>query len=117
MGAFIASAISLHHTLENLPDSNDVVSEIVTRIDDIADFGYNSLLFNARAASATGIAVSLVTILYEILPIVLRFLNIGFINYKIKIFLGIVSTEVTLAPFTRGFQLASGCNPDSNPPR
>ena len=116
MGAFIASAISLHHTLENLPDSNDA-DPAINRIDDIVDFGYNSLLFNARAASATGIAVSLVTILYEILPIVLRFLNIGFINYKIKIFLGIVSTEVTLAPFTRGFQLASGCNPDSNPPR
>jgi hypothetical protein len=86
VGTLIASAISLHHTLENLPEE---VSS--SRIGEIADLNYPSLLFNARAASGTGIAISIVTIIYEVIPIVLRFLNIGFVNYKIKIFLGIVS--------------------------
>lgn len=91
VGGLVASAISLNHTLENLPAESAIDPTIESRIDDIADLNYDSLLFNARAASATGIAISLVVIIYEIVPIVLRFLNIGLINYKIKIFLGIVS--------------------------
>lgn len=90
MGTLIASAISLHHTLENLEDVDPIFE---TRIDSITDLNYVSLLFNNRAASGTGIAISILTIIYEILPIVLRFLNIGLINYKIKIFLAIVSSR------------------------
>lgn len=92
MGAFIASAISLHHTLVNLParDLNVIPLNVENAIRDTADLDYGSLLFNSKAASGTGIAISLLTLIYEILPIVLRFLNIGLINYKIKIFLSIV---------------------------
>lgn len=90
MATLIASAVALHHVLENLPPKDlNVIPE--TRIENIADLDYGSLLFNSRAAAGTGIAISLLTIIYAVVPIVIRFLNIGLVNYKIKIFLSIVS--------------------------
>ena len=56
---------------------------------------YSSMIFNSLAASGTGVAISLLTLIYEVVPIVLRFLNIGLINLKIKIFLSVVSVDLS----------------------
>ena len=89
VATFIASAIALHHTVTNVPSS--VGRAVDNRVDDVIGLNYGSLLFNSLAAGGTGVAISLLTILYELVPIILRFLNIGLINLKIKIFLSIVS--------------------------
>ena len=49
------------------------------------------MIFNSLSAGGTGVGIAVLFMIYELVPIILRFLNIGFINYKIKIFLGIVS--------------------------
>ena len=50
-----------------------------------------TLLFNSLAAGGVGVGVAVLIVVWEILMVILRFLNIGLINLKIKIFLGIVS--------------------------
>lgn len=94
-GTFIASAVSLHHVVANLPARGEVDPSVSTTIVDIVGMNYSSMLFNSLAASGTGVAISLLTLIYEVVPIVLRFLNIGLINLKIKIFLSVVSQSAT----------------------
>ena len=49
------------------------------------------LQFNSQAGAGTGIAVSILLMFIGIGVIIVRFLNIGLINAKHKIFLSIVS--------------------------
>jgi len=60
-------------------------------VEQLIGVNYNTLIQNSVIAGGLGIGIALVTIPYELLVIILRFLNIGLVNYKIKIFLGIVS--------------------------
>lgn len=57
---------------------------------DITDMTYESMIFNSLSGVGVGVAVSAVVIIYELIPIILRFLNIGLLNLKIKIVLAIV---------------------------
>ncbi len=50
-----------------------------------------TLLLNSYAAGGIGIGVAVLIVVWEIVMIILRFLNIGLLNIKSKIFLIIVS--------------------------
>lgn len=60
-------------------------------IQSLVGFNYVSMIFNSLSAGGTGVGISLLFMIYEVVVIILRFLNIGLVNLKIKIFLGIVS--------------------------
>ena len=60
-------------------------------VEEMTGVNYPTLRFNSLAAGVIGIATSILCLIYETVVIILRFLNIGLINYKIKIFLAIVS--------------------------
>lgn len=87
IATLIASAIAYDH-VKDLPNRNNVA--LNNLVQSVADINYRSFVFNSIAGGATGIGISILVLIYEMLPIILRFLNIGLINYKIKIFLGIV---------------------------
>ena len=94
IAGLIASAIALDDVLNNVPDA--LLQNLDRMVEDITGLNYTSMIFNSLSGAGLGVAVSVVVIIYEIIPIVLRFLNIGLINYKIKIFLGIVSYNACL---------------------
>jgi hypothetical protein len=68
-------------------------SDNIGRIDDVPDGGdLTELRDNTYAATGVAIAVACFGIIYEVLFIVLRFLNIGLLNLKSKILLVVVSS-------------------------
>ena len=69
--AFVATAVEL-----------DELSPFSSEVDIVRDL---------RGASGWILAMAIFTIIFEILMIVIRFLNFGFINLKIQLFLIVVS--------------------------
>ena len=90
VGAFITSAVALG-LLQGLPRFTDVTSR-ATISREIPGSNPETLFLNSYLGGGIGITAATLTIIYEIIFIVLRFLNIGLINLKIKIFLIIVRT-------------------------
>lgn len=64
-------------------------------LDPAAVFDDFNLDNSTRAACGWLIFVGVIALLYEALVIVLRFLNIGIVNYNIKLFLIVVSSYST----------------------
>ena len=83
VGVLIASAVSLGLVRTTLPSF------------DLGSLGINGviLLFNSLSAGGVGVGVAVLIIVWEIVMIILRFLNIGSINLKIWILLVIVSNN------------------------
>lgn len=78
--------------INSLPEG--VFIAVDSMIESETGLDYRSMIFNSLSAGGIGVGISLLFMLYELVPIILRFLNIGLINVKIKIFLGIVSLMV-----------------------
>ena len=92
IATLITAVLVLNHIRGNFEENiprffNDLIEQLT-------GVNYNTIIQNSISAGGLGIGIALVTIPYELLVVVLRFLNIGLINYKIKIFLGIVSSCV-----------------------
>ncbi len=88
IATLIASAIAIRQ-INRLPETVD--QSIDTRIESTVALNYITIIVNSLSAGGIGIGVSLLFMIYELVPIILRFVNIGLINIKIKIFLSIVS--------------------------
>lgn len=63
-------------------------------INQVDNTNYATLLLNSYAGGGVGLGAALLIIIWEALMIILRFTNIGLLNLKIKIFLGIVSPVI-----------------------
>ena len=83
------SSITLNHIYSQSPDS------ILVRVDEKFDSNigknYRSLINESVGGAALALGVSLACFIAEGLIVILRFINFGLINYKIKLFLVIVS--------------------------
>ena len=87
VGVLIASAVSLG-LVAALPSFNLVSRAIISTQTDV---NAETLLFNSYSGGGVGVGSAVLIIVWEILMIILRFLNIGLLNVKSKIFLVIVS--------------------------
>lgn len=89
VGVIVAAAVALG-LVQGLPSSFTDDPRTRMEISNATGFNTETLLFNSNLGGGIGIAAAILTIIYEIVVIVLRFLNIGLVNLKIKIFLIIV---------------------------
>lgn len=68
-----------------------VLVDIEDKIKEITNFGYRELVYSSVSIGGVAAGISIATIVAEITMICLRFANIGLVNYKIRIFLSVVS--------------------------
>ena len=85
----VCSIITVDYVQDNLPSSIPRAGNVI--IEGLIGLNYNTLIRNTEAAASIGIAIACIGLVYEITWVVIRFINVGFMNSWIKIFLGIVS--------------------------
>ena len=85
----ITSSIALYKLQNDLPTT--ILEDVDEIIRTTAGLGYNDLTYYSVSAAGLGVGIGLAVVVCELLIICLRFINIGLINYKIKVFLLIVS--------------------------
>lgn len=86
VGVLVASAVCLGLVAALPAFSNAERAQIMA----MTNLNRQTLLFNSYAGGGIGVGVAVLIVVWEILMIVLRFLNIGLLNIKSKIFLVIV---------------------------
>ena len=87
----VISSLSLYFIRSKAPSS--VSTSIDRQIRDalaLLQNGYDELTYITAACASLGIGISIATLVLEFVAVLLRFLNISQINYKIKAFLSIV---------------------------
>lgn len=89
----IASSLGVFQIQTNVPGT--VLQRLGVQIKQALNKDYNTLVIFSIAASGLGLGISVATLIAEALIVVLRFSNFTAINYKIKLFLGLVSTNIT----------------------
>ena len=94
MFLIVSSAAALHYLRSEAPTQILVVHDL--QIKDRLKKGYADLAQISASSAGLGIGISIATLVSEFVVVILRFLNIGLINYKFKTFLTIVHTKKEL---------------------
>ena len=94
VAAVIGAAIALQKLNSDLPSNfatSSAISSAVEAATSNPSLNSRSMLFNSQIAGGLAIPTAVLILALEIAMIVIRFLNIGLYNLKVKIFLSIVS--------------------------
>ena len=89
MIAIICGSLGLYYIHNKAPA--DVLVVIDNDIRDTVNRGYKSVILTSVSAAGLGVGGAVAAFIAEAAIVLLRFINFGIINYKIKVFLCMVS--------------------------
>lgn len=89
MVTIICSSLGLYYIHNDAPTTVLVVTD--NDIRDTVNKGYKSVILISVAAAGLGVGGAVAALIAESSIILLRFINFGIVNYKIKVFLALVS--------------------------
>ncbi len=87
----VATSLGIYQIETDLPGT--ILQIVDIQIKETLNKDYSTLVVTSIAAFGLGLGISVATLLAETILIVLRFVNFTLINYKIKVFLSIVSQK------------------------
>lgn len=90
VAVLIISSIALNRIEDNFPPVPSEENEIIKKN---LNVDYNQMIIIFTTGSEIAIALAAFIILYEIMVIIIRFVNVNLINKKIKVFLSLVSAD------------------------